>query len=81
MLKLLRAIKLLLCKASPHPRTPNPQPRTRKQVKKNLRFRGGLVFKAHILLYHSTLGWRVIKKKKKKQRFLIDAPRSSYYGL
>ena len=26
---------------------------------------GGLVFKAHRLLYHSTLGWRVIKKKKK----------------
>jgi len=30
------------------------------------RFRGGLVFKAHRLLYHSTLGLRVIKKKKKK---------------
>jgi len=29
------------------------------------RFRGGLVFKAHRLLYHSTLGWRVIKKKMK----------------
>ena len=29
------------------------------------RFRGGLVFKAHRLLYHSTLGVRVIKKKKK----------------
>jgi len=29
------------------------------------RFRGGLVFKAHRLLYHSTLGLRVIKKKKK----------------
>jgi len=27
------------------------------------RFRGGLVFKAHRLLYHSTLGIRVIKKK------------------
>ena len=26
-------------------------------------FRGGLVFKAHRLVYHSTLGWRVIKKK------------------
>ena len=25
------------------------------------RFRGGLVFKAHTLLYHSTLGLRVIK--------------------
>ena len=28
------------------------------------RFRGGLVFKAHRLLYHSTLGLRVIKKKR-----------------
>ena len=30
------------------------------------RLRGGLVFKAHRLLYHSTLVLRVIKKKKKK---------------
>jgi hypothetical protein len=30
------------------------------------RFRGGLVFKAHRLLYHSTLDSRVIKRKKKK---------------
>ena len=29
------------------------------------RFRGGLVFKAHKLSHHSTLGSRVIKKKKK----------------
>ena len=29
------------------------------------RFRGGLVFKVHRLLYHSTLGLRVIKQKKK----------------
>jgi len=29
------------------------------------RFRGGLVVKAHRLVYHSTLGVRVIKKKKK----------------
>jgi len=28
-------------------------------------FRGGLVFKAHRLLYHSTLGSRVIKKKRR----------------
>ena len=27
------------------------------------RFRGRLVFKAHGLVYHSTLGFRVIKKK------------------
>ena len=30
------------------------------------RFRGGLVFKAHRLLYHSTLGSRVIKKKRRR---------------
>ena len=30
------------------------------------RFRGGFVFKAHRLLYHSTLGSIVMKKKKKK---------------
>jgi len=29
---------------------------------RNLAFRGGLVFKAHRLLYHSTAGLRVIKK-------------------
>ena len=33
----------------------------RRNVK---RFRGGLVFKAHRLLYHSTLGSRVLNKKK-----------------
>ena len=27
-----------------------------------------LVFKAHRLVYHSTLGWRVIKKKKRSSR-------------
>ena len=31
------------------------------------RFRGGLVFEAHRLVYQSTLGWRVIKKKKEKK--------------
>ena len=39
-------------------------------------FRGGLVFKAHRLLYHSTLGLRVIKKKKKK--YPADARRRQY---
>ena len=39
-------------------------------------FRGGLVCKAHRLVYHSTLGWRVIKKKKKEERTLSEmAPR------
>ena len=32
------------------------------------RFRGGLVFQAHRLLNHSTLGSRVTKKKKKEKR-------------
>ena len=32
------------------------------------RFRRGLVFKAHRRLYHSTLGLRVIKKKKRRNR-------------
>ena len=31
------------------------------------RFRGGLVFKAHRLLYHSTLGLRVIQQKRKRR--------------
>ena len=31
------------------------------------RFRGGLVLKAHRLVYHSTLGSRVIKKKKRSK--------------
>ena len=39
-----------------------------KLLRRNVkRFRGGLVFKAHRLLYHSTLGSRVTKKKKKKR--------------
>ena len=32
------------------------------------RFRGWLVFKAHRRVYHSTLGLRVIKKKKERSR-------------
>jgi len=38
-------------------------------------FRGGLVFKADRLVYHSTLGLRVItKKKKKKERAARTTP-------
>ena len=33
-----------------------------------MRFRGGLVFKAHRLLHHSTLGSRAIKRKKRGRR-------------
>ena len=40
----------------------------RQLLRRNVkRFRGGLVFKAHALLYHSILGLRVIKKKKKSK--------------
>ena len=35
-----------------------------------MQFRGGLVFKAHIIWYHSNLGLRVIKKMKKKKKRL-----------
>ena len=40
------------------------------------RFRGGLVFKDNRLLYHSTLGLRVIKKKKEgeRKRETYDSP-------
>ena len=33
------------------------------------RFRGGFVLKAHRLVYHSTLGWRVMTTKKKSPSF------------
>ena len=45
---------------------------------KGSRFRGGLVFKAHKLVYHSTLGSRVIKKKKK---VLGNAPRAGSVSI
>ena len=39
-----------------------------QMIGKNVeRFRGGLVSKAHRLLYHSTLGSRVMKKKRMKK--------------
>ena len=36
-------------------------------------FRGGLEFKAHRLVYHSTLGLRAIKKRRRYQDFERDA--------
>jgi hypothetical protein len=33
----------------------------------------GLVFKANRLVCHSTLGWRVIKKKKKKGKACLES--------
>ena len=41
------------------------------------RFRGGLVFKAHRLLYHSTLGLRVIKKKRNHLANIDGVPDSA----
>jgi len=50
----------------------------RRNVK---RFRGGLVFKVHGHLYHSSLGLRVIKRKQEEQGFRLcfgqDPPRNS----
>ena len=43
------------------------------------RFRGGLVFKAHRLLYHSTLGLRVIKKMSNLTEGVAFEPLSSEY--
>ena len=45
------------------------------------RFRGGLVFKLHRLLYLSTLGSRVIKKKKKELGVLDLASGGVFEGL
>ena len=42
------------------------------KVRNVKQFRGGLVFKAHRLLYHSTLGLRVITKKKKLRGWQSD---------
>ena len=44
------------------------------------RLRGGLVFKAHRLLYHSTLGFRVITKKKGASLACRDPEVDSWYG-
>jgi len=41
------------------------------------RFRGGLVFKAHRLLYHSTLGVRVIQKRRRRPGDGAGAERSA----
>jgi len=55
------------------PITPSSQELLRRNVK---RFRGGLVFKAHRRFYHSTLGLRVIEKRKRitllARRFCIS---------
>ena len=49
--------------------------RERESARNVQRFQGVLVFKAHRLLYHSTLGLTVIKKKKKdKAPVVADNP-------
>ena len=45
----------------------------RRNVK---RFRGGLAVKAHRLVYHSTLDWRVIKKKEVRPRVKVVRSKS-----
>ena len=50
----------------------------RRNVK---RFRGGLVFKAHILVYHATLGLRVIMKKSTCASRATVAPHSLFSDL
>ena len=46
------------------PDTPNVGQAAAVELSRNVElFRGGLVFKAHELLYHSTLGTRVMKKQ------------------
>jgi len=47
-----------------------------RRVRNVQRFRGGLVFKAHRLLYHSTLGLRVIKKRED-----LDVVEEEHVGL
>jgi len=44
------------------------------------RFRGGLLFKAHRLLYHSTLGFRVMKKKKGLPAARLDVGEVEFDG-
>ena len=44
--------------------TPSPRASRDRSIAPVKRFRGGLVFKAHRLVYHSTQGLRVIKKKR-----------------
>ena len=46
------------------------------------RFRRGHEFKAHGLVYHSTLGWRVIKKMKKKgSNFALEEAKAALQSI
>ena len=52
-----------------HPPSENHKASQLKKLRRRHanRFRGGLVSKAHRLVCHSTLGWRVIKKKERSE--------------
>ena len=50
------------------------------RVRLALRFRGGLVFEAHRLLYHSPLGLRVIKKKRRVSDARVRQPQCEFRG-
>jgi hypothetical protein len=43
------------------------------------RFRGGVVFQAHRLLYHSTLSSRVMKRRRRIQRKTTRISKNAYY--
>ena len=65
-LSLCRRLKSTTCVLRSATRQRSGQYAALTSEERNLKqFRGGLVFKAHIVLYHPTLGSRVIKKKKK----------------
>ena len=58
------------------PRSSSSSPGTDPLLHRNVqRFRGGLVFKAHRLVYHSTLDLRVSKKKKVRDIYCGGADR------
>ena len=68
----------------------SPRLRCKARIRNVQRFRGGLALKAHRLVYHSTLGSRVVKKKRRRapalaviyHRFIRDctgiAPRTRH---
>ena len=69
----------MLCWHKPHASqrlSPDPNSaRSRNQHVRKIvkRFQGGLVFKTHRRLYHSTVGSRVTKKKRKRNRQYLGA--------
>ena len=52
------------------------RPEGKKKFSNVERFRGGLVFKAHRLVYQSTLGSRVINKKHSPTSHAVGLPRT-----